>query len=88
MKVTEMTKGKLEKELVDPYLPSKIVPPDYIRDILHEADKDFPSVDFEYEIPHKWRAEEYQNRYEELERLMLEILKWRQLWFGKMDVTK
>jgi hypothetical protein len=83
-----MTKGKLEKDLVDPYLPSKIVPPDYIRDILHEAEKDFPSVDFEYEIPHKWRAEEYQTRYEELERLMLEILKWRQLWFGKMNVTK
>jgi hypothetical protein len=83
-----MTKGKLEKTLVDPYLPSKIVPPDYIRDVLQEADKDFPSVDFEYEIPHKWTAEEYQNRYEELERQMLEILKWRQLWFGKMDVNK
>jgi hypothetical protein len=83
-----MTKGKLEKTLVDPYLPSKIVPPDYIRDVLHEADKDFPPVDFEYEIPHKWTAEEYRNQYEELERQMLEILKWRQLWFGKIDVTK
>ena len=41
-----MSKGKLEKTLVDPYLPSKIVPPDYIRDVLHEADKDFPSSRF------------------------------------------
>jgi hypothetical protein len=83
-----MPKGKLEKTLVDPYLPSKIVPPDYIRDVLHEADKDFPLVDFEYEIPHKWPVEEYQTRYEELERQILEILKWRQLWFGKIDVNK
>ena len=48
----------------------------------------FHLVDFDYEIPHKWTAEEYQNQYEELERQMLEILKWRQLWFGKIDVTK
>jgi hypothetical protein len=85
---TEMTKGKFEKVLVDPYLPGKIIPPDYIRDVLQEADKDFPQVDFEYEIPHKWPIEEYKNQYEELERLMLEVLKWRQNWFGKVDVTK
>ncbi len=83
-----MPTGKLEKTLVEPYLPSKIVPPDYIRDILREADKDFPPVDFDFEIPHKWTAQEYKAQYEELERQMLEVLKWRQLWFGKMDQTK
>jgi hypothetical protein len=84
----EMTNGKLEKELVEPYLPSKIVPPEYIRDVLHEANNDFPSIDFEYEIPHKWPVEEYKNRYEELERQMLEIINWRLRWFGKLDANK
>jgi hypothetical protein len=37
-----MTKGKLEKELVEPYMPNKIVPPEYIKDVLQAANKDFP----------------------------------------------
>ena len=49
-----MTKGKLEKTIID---PSKIVPPEYIRDVLHEANNDFPSIGFEYELPHKWLDE-------------------------------
>jgi hypothetical protein len=48
-----MSKGKLEKELVEPYMPNKIVPPEYIRDILNQANKDFPAEEFEFEIPHK-----------------------------------
>jgi hypothetical protein len=83
-----MNKGKLEKELVEPYLPSKIVPPEFIRDVLHEANKDFPSIEFEYELPHKWSDEEYKNRYEALERQMVEILSWRQRWFGKQELNK
>jgi hypothetical protein len=83
-----MTKGKLEETIVDPYLPNKIVPPDYIRDILHEANNDFPSLEFEYELPHKWQAEEYEMRYEELERQMVEVLNWRLRWFGKLDANK
>jgi len=83
-----MNKGKLETELVEPYLPNKIVPPEYIRDVLHEANKDFPSIDFEYELPHKWPDEEYRTRYEELERQIVEILNWRQRWFGKLDANK
>jgi hypothetical protein len=77
-----MTKGKFEEQLVDPYLPDKIVPPEYIRDVFEEANQDFPTVDFDYELPHKWRAEEYQGKYEELERQMIEILAWRARWFG------
>jgi hypothetical protein len=46
-----MIKGKLEKTLVDPYLPNKIVPPEYIKDVLNEANRDFPLVEFEYEGP-------------------------------------
>ncbi len=83
-----MTKGRLEKTLVDPYLPSKIVPPEYIRDILNESNNDFPSIEFEYDLPHKWNADEYQSRYEELERQMLEILNWRQSWFGDQAENK
>jgi hypothetical protein len=83
-----MIKGKLEKTIVDPYLPSKIVPPEYIRDVLHEANNDFPSIDFEYELPHKWKEEEYKVRYEELERQMMEVLNWRSRWFGKLDTGK
>ena len=86
MLLLEMT--KLEKTIVDPYLPSKIVPPEYIRDVLHEANNDFPSIEFEYELPHKWLDEEYKNRYEELERQMIEVLNWRSRWFGKLDANK
>lgn len=78
-----MTKGKFEEQLVDPYLPDKIVPPEYIRDVVKEANQDFPVVDFDYELPHKWRAEEYQSKYEELERQMIEILAWRARWLGQ-----
>jgi len=77
-----MSKGKFEEQLVDPYLPNKIVPPEYIKDVIKEANQDFPTVDFNYELPHKWRAEEYQDKYEELERQMIEILAWRARWFG------
>jgi hypothetical protein len=83
-----MKKGKLEKELVDPYLPNKIVPPEFIRDVLNQANKDFPTIDFDYELPHKWPAAEYQTRYEELEQQMIEILDWRQRWLGKLDQNK
>jgi len=88
MEKTKMTKGKLEQTIVDPYLPNKIVPPEYIRDVLHEANNDFPSIEFEYELPHKWVEGEYKNRYEELERQMLEVLNWRQRWFGKIAANK
>ena len=81
-----MIKGKLEKILVDPYLPDKIVPPpEYIRDVLDEANRDFPFVEFKYEVPHNFPLEEYQNRYEELEHQMLQILNWRFRWFGKLE---
>jgi hypothetical protein len=83
-----MSKGKLEMLLVDAYLPNKIVPPEYIRDILNEANKDFPAIEFEYEVPHKWRIEEYRDRYEQLERQMVEILSWRIRWFGKKESRK
>ena len=78
-----MAKGKFEEQLVDPYLPNKIVPPEYIKDVIKEANQDFPTVDFDYELPHKWRAEEYQKKYEELERQMVEIVAWRARWFGQ-----
>lgn len=78
------TKGNFEKMLVDPYLPNKIVPPEYIGDVLDEANRDFPLIEFEYEIPHKFSLEEYKSRYEELEHQMLEILSWRFRWFGKL----
>jgi hypothetical protein len=80
-----MTKGKLENQLVDPYYPNKFVPPEFIRDILSEANQDFPMVDFEFEIPHKWPLEEYKEKYEELERQMIEIISWRARWFGKKE---
>jgi hypothetical protein len=79
----KMSKGRLEKTIVDPYLPNKIVPPEYIKDVLEEANRDFQLVEFEYEIPHNFPLEEYKNRYEELEHQMLEILNWRFRWFGK-----
>jgi hypothetical protein len=82
-KEMKTTKGKLEKMLVDPYLPNKIVPPEYIKDVLDEANLDFPLIEFEYEIPHKFSLEEYKTRYEELEHQMVEILSWRFRWFGK-----
>lgn len=83
-----MPKGRFEKELVESYLPSKVVPPEYIRDVLHEANNDFPSIEFQYEIPHNWPIEEYKKRYEELEHQMLEILSWRLRWFGKLEAIK
>ena len=49
-----MNSGKFEKTLVQPYLPNKIVPPEYIRDVLDEANRDFPLVEFEYKIPHNF----------------------------------
>ena len=78
-----MKKGNFEEQLVDPYLPNKIVPPEFIRDVIKEANQDFPKLDFDYELPHKWRSEEYQKKYEELERQMIEILAWRARWFGQ-----
>lgn len=83
-----LIKGKFEKELVDAYLPNKFIPPEYIRDILKEANKAFPLIEFDYEIPHKWPIEEYRSRYELLERQMLQILKWRINWFGKLGATE
>jgi hypothetical protein len=77
-----MTKGKFEKVLVESYLPKKMVPPEYIRDTLQEAEDDFPIFDFEYSLPHVFTSDEYRNRYEDLERHMIEILEWRQRWFG------
>ena len=83
-----MLKGKLEKELVDAYLPNKTIPPEYIRDVLNEANSDFPEIEFQYEVPHKWPIEEYKNRYEQLERQMLEIIRWRIRWLGKKRTPK
>ena len=80
-----MDKGKLEKTLVDSYLPNKIVPPEYIRDVLDEANRDFPLIEFEYDIPHNFTLEEYKRKYEELEHQMLEVLNWRFRWFGKPE---
>ena len=80
-----MKKGKLEKDLVDPYLPNKIVPPEYIRDRLEAAKKDFPLIDWEYSVPHNFTSEEYRKRYEELERQMVEILEWRVRWLGESE---
>ena len=81
----ELIKGKLEKTLVDPYLPNKIVPPEYIRDVFDEANRDFPLIEFEFKIPHNLPLEEYKDRYEELEQQMLEISSWRFRWFGKPE---
>jgi hypothetical protein len=78
-----MKKGKFEETLVDPYLPDKHVPPEYIKDVLDESKRDFPLVEFEYEVPHNFSIDEYKSRYEELEHQMLEILSWRVRWFGK-----
>lgn len=83
-----LKKGKLEKDLVEAYLPDKIIPPEYIRDVLIEANKSFPLIEFDYEVPHKWPLEEYKTRYELLERQMLEIIKWRFDWFGKLGIQK
>jgi hypothetical protein len=77
-----MKKGKFEKTLVESYLPKKLVPPDYIKDILNEADDDFPIFDFEYSLPHVLTSDEYRQRYEDLEKHMMEVLEWRQRWFG------
>jgi len=83
-----LKKGKLEKDLVDAYLPNKIIPPEYIRDVLVEAYKNFPLVEFDYELPHNWPIKEYKNRYENLERQMLEIIQWRLSWFGQLGAEK
>ena len=81
----KMEKGKFEKTLVDPYLPNKNVPPEYIRDVLEESNRDFPFIEFEYKVPHDFQLEEYRDRYEELEHQMLEILSWRFRWLGKPE---
>ena len=83
-----MKKGKLEKDLVDAYLPNKVIPPEYIRDVLAEANKNFPLVEFDYELHHNWPIKEYKNRYENLERQMLEIIQWRLSWFGQLGAKK
>jgi hypothetical protein len=80
--VKSLKKGKFEEQLVAPYLPNKIVPPEYIKDILEEANKDFPALDFSYELPHKWGNTEHQEKYEELESQMIEVIAWRARWFG------
>ena len=64
-------------------MPNKIVPPEFIRDVIEEANKDFPTLSFDYELPHKWRPSEYQEKYEELERQMIEIIAWKTRWFGQ-----
>lgn len=78
-----MKQGKFEEKIVEPYLPNKIVPPEYIKDVVEEANKDFPNLDFDYELPHKWQSSEYQEKYEELERQMIEVIAWRARWFGQ-----
>ena len=83
-----MPKGKFEDELVLPYLPSKIVPPEFIRDILNEADAEFPTMDFELEVPHDWTLEEYKDKFEDLEEVIIEILTWRKKWFGGQEKDK
>ena len=79
----DLKKGKLEEKIVEPYMPNKIVPPEFIRDTLEEANKDFPVLNFDYELPHKWRVDEYQEKYEELERQMIEVIAWKTRWFGQ-----
>ena len=78
----DLKKGKFEEQLVEPYKPNKIVPPEFIKDIIDEANADFPTLNFDYELPHKWRADEYQEKYEELERQMIEVIAWKSRWFG------
>jgi hypothetical protein len=41
-----LKKGKFEEQMVEPYIPNKIVPPEFIRDIIEEANKDFPAFEF------------------------------------------
>jgi hypothetical protein len=78
-----LKKGKFEEKLVEPYLPNKIVPPEYIKDVLEEANNDFPVLDFDYELPHKWSSNEYPKRYEELESQMIEVIAWKTRWFSQ-----
>jgi hypothetical protein len=78
-----LKKGKFVEQLVEPYLPNKIVPPEFIKDVLEEANNDFPALDFDYELPHKWGNNEYQKKLEELESQMIEIIAWRARWFGQ-----
>ena len=56
---------------------------EFIKDVLEEANIDFPALDFDYELPHKWGNNEYQKKYEELESQMIEIIAWRARWFGQ-----
>lgn len=81
-----MSDGKFEKELVEPYYPDKFIPPEYIRDILKEANKDFPVIESDIQVPHKWPLEEYKERYETMESELIEILKWRVKWLGKIEI--
>jgi hypothetical protein len=39
-------------------------------------------LDFDYELPHKWPNNEYKEKYEELERQMIELIAWPTRWFG------
>jgi hypothetical protein len=78
-----LKKGKFEEQIVQPYIPNKIVPPEFVRDVIEEANADFPTLNFDYELPHKWRADEYQEKYEELERQMIEVIAWKARWFGQ-----
>jgi hypothetical protein len=77
-----LKKGKFSEQIVAPYLPNKILPPEYVRDVLKEANDDFPTLEFDFELPHKWQANEYKEKYEELERQMIEVIAWRAKWFG------
>jgi hypothetical protein len=83
-----MNKGKFENILVDPYLPNKNVPPEYIKDVLMEANHDFPFIEFQYKVPHNFTLEEYKNKYEDIEHQMLEIISWRLRWFGKTEPSE
>ena len=53
--------------------------------MIKEANKDFPILAFDYELPHKWRTDEYQKKYEELESQMIEVITWRARWFGQKN---
>jgi hypothetical protein len=79
----KLNKGKFKEQIVEPYMPNKIAPPEFIKDIIEEANADFPTLHFDYELPHKWHADEYPKKYEDLERQMIEVLAWKTRWFGQ-----
>jgi hypothetical protein len=80
--------GKFYEKLLKPYLPNKMISPEHVRDVLNEADQDFPDVHFIYELPHKWTIDEYRERYEDLEHQIIEIVAWRIRWFGKKSTEQ